>query len=82
MQAVQLGDTVRDRITGFEGVVTGRVEYITGCNQLLVSPRVKDGAKQDACWFDEQRCEVDVSAERIVLDNSKTPGADMPAPIR
>lgn len=29
-----LGKTFRCRITGFTGVATARVEYLTGCNQL------------------------------------------------
>ncbi|HWA22287.1 MAG TPA: hypothetical protein VG735_07835 [Caulobacterales bacterium] len=33
-----IGKTITDSITGFCGVVIGRVEYITGCNQLLVQP--------------------------------------------
>lgn len=35
-QLVYLGQEVRDRLTGFSGVVTGRAEYITGCAQICV----------------------------------------------
>jgi hypothetical protein len=77
-----IGATVRDRITGFQGVVTGRVEYITGCNQLLVTPKVRaDGKLDEPHWFDEQRV-VQIGDSVIRLDNSATPGADKPAPIR
>jgi hypothetical protein len=31
-----LGVTVKDVIHGFEGVVTGRCQYLTGCTQYLV----------------------------------------------
>ena len=79
---IELGMTARDTITGFEGVVTGRVEYISGCNQLLLVPKVDEkGAARDAQWFDEQRC-ARVGTDRIVLDNGTTPGADMAAPVR
>ena len=83
MNKVALGATITDRITGFTGVVTGRVEYLTGCNQLLVVPKVKaDGSSVDAQWFDEQRAIVDDSIAPVVLDNGRTPGCDVPAPIR
>lgn len=77
-----LGAKVRDRITGFSGVVTGYVEYLTGCNQVLVVPPIgNDGAFRDSMWFDVQRVEI-VALERIVLDNGATPGADRSAPKR
>lgn len=79
---IELGDTVSDRVTGFKGVVTGRVEYITGCNQLLISPKADEkNALPESRWIDEQRCEL-CTERRIVLDNGATPGFDVPAPIR
>lgn len=79
---VKLGHTVRDRLTGFSGVVTGLCAYITGCNQALVTPRVVEGGKYpEPHWFDEQRlevCKVDV----FTIDNGSTPGPDMPAPMK
>ena len=38
----ELGQKVKDSITGFAGIVTGRAEYITGCHQILVQPPVKN----------------------------------------
>lgn len=77
-----IGKKVRDKITGFTGTVTGRVEYITGCNQLLVAPVVKDdGALVSSEWLDEQRAEV-LSEKKIELNNSASPGFDRPAPRR
>jgi len=79
---IALGTTVKDKITGFTGVVTGFVTYISGCNQALVTPKTgKDGSMRDAHWFDEQRLVV-LKAARVVLDNGNTPGADIPAPVR
>ncbi len=54
-----IGKQATDRITGFWGTVTGYVQYITGCNQLLVSPRVRpDGNLDEPRWIDEQRLEI------------------------
>lgn len=78
----RLGMKAKDKITGFEGTVTGYVEYISGCNQVLLTPSVDDkGAARDSGWFDVQRIEQ-VGSEVLVLDNGDTPGCDMPAPVR
>lgn len=78
---ITLGQTCMDRITGFKGVATGRVEYLTGCNQVLLTPRVKeDGTVPEAHWYDEQRLVVLDEVEIIVLENGATPGFDKPAP--
>lgn len=74
---IELGYTYKDLISEFEGVATGYVKYLTGCNQALITPR-GDG---EARWFDVQRL-VRVKRDRIVLDNSRAPGCDIPAPIR
>lgn len=53
---VDLGTEVTDQITGFKGMVTARCQYITGCNQYLVQPKVKKaGDFVESQWFDEDR---------------------------
>jgi len=76
-----LGRKGKDKITGFSGTITGRVEYLTGCNQFLIVPGTPkpDGTLIDPVWFDEQRIEL-TAEPAIVLDNSKTPGPDAPPP--
>ncbi|MGN6451310.1 MAG: hypothetical protein ACTHLK_22500 [Brucella intermedia] len=75
---ITLGATAKDIITGFEGVVTGRASYLTGCDQYLISPR----GEKEARWFDEQRLEVDQFRQLVVLDNSNGNGADIAAPVK
>lgn len=54
-----LSDKVRCKVSGFEGIITGRTEYLNGCIQLLVNPRCdKDGKPVDGVWIDEQQLEV------------------------
>ena len=68
----QLGDKVTDRITGFEGIVTG--EFITPFNvrRANVQPTgvTKDGALKEGYWFDVTTLTVIkekvVSAEPLV----------------
>lgn len=79
---LKLGWTAKDKITGFQGVITGRVEYLTGRNQILLAPPVDEkGSPRDARWFDEQRCER-VGADEVTLDNGSNPGCDAAAPVR
>lgn len=77
---MELGITVRDRITGFTGTVTGTAHYLTGCNQACVLPPLgENGTYREALWFDQQRLER-VGDDRVTLDNGDTPGCDMPPP--
>lgn len=55
---IELGRKARDKITGFEGVITGRAQYLTGCDQYVLVPGIKDGQLQKSEWFDEGRLVV------------------------
>ena len=54
---IVLGMRYRDVITGFSGIAIGVVNYITGCNQVLLSPSAKDGAWVESQWMDVSRLE-------------------------
>lgn len=80
---IQLGITAVDQVTGFRGVVTGLVEYLTGCNQALLIPKVdKDGKTVDGAWFDVQRLLPDSSVPRIETNNTRGAGSDLAPPKR
>lgn len=50
----ELGAVLKDNITGFEGVVTGRSQWISGNNTYCLKPqKLKDGMPQKTEWFDE-----------------------------
>lgn len=55
---LKLGVKARDKITGFEGIIIGRAQYITGCDQYVIAPKAKKGRCESAQWFDEGRVEV------------------------
>lgn len=40
MEKIQLGDTVQCKITGFKGVAVARTEFINGCIQYQLAPKV------------------------------------------
>lgn len=80
---ITLGAKYTDRITGFTGICTGYVQYLTGCNQALLAPATKDdGSLPDSNWFDEQRLTLVENFTPIVLDNGSNPGSDKAAPKR
>ncbi|KKL96597.1 hypothetical protein LCGC14_1842870 [marine sediment metagenome] len=81
----ELGKEAKDVITGFKGLIVGYVEYLTGCNQYLVTPPVdKEGKHVDSQWFDENRIELVGTEKAIVLDpkKEKANGPCEPAPIK
>jgi hypothetical protein len=54
MGKINLGDEVKDTISGFTGVAVARTEWITGCPRVVVQPKVKkDGILPDNNTFDE-----------------------------
>lgn len=79
-----IGKEYRDKVTNFEGICTGFCEYISGCNQALLQPKVdKDQKYQEGRWIDVQRLEEKFpGGTPLRLQNEKTPGPDMPAPVR
>jgi hypothetical protein len=38
MNVIDLGSTVRDKITGFKGIVTSRAVHMNGCDRYWVQP--------------------------------------------
>jgi hypothetical protein len=74
-----LGQRLRDRVSGFEGIATGRLQYLNGCVQYLLRPKIgADGKTIDGEWFDDQQIEfVD---EGITVAPKRTGGPSINAP--
>lgn len=51
---ISLGQKVVDTLSGFEGFVTCRAEYLDGLVRFEVTPKMIDG-KVNTEWFDEKR---------------------------
>ena len=79
-----LGDTGRDLITGYEGVVVGVCEYLTGCTQALLIPKkvTPDGKRPEGEWFDIDRLEVTElqTFPKAKVASAERPGSDLAAP--
>lgn len=55
------GKLCKDKVTGFEGVCTGRIEWMYGCDQYCLTPKVSEDNKtklNGGEWFDDGRVEV------------------------
>lgn len=75
MTKVNLGDKVQDKVTGYEGIATARVEYLNGCTQYGVSGKVdKDGKVPDVLYIDHSQLEVVVD-KKVVVEARDTGGA-------
>ena len=57
---VQLGDEVRDIVTGFQGIATAMIQYLVGCRHVgITSTELKDdGEPRPVQWIDEPQVEV------------------------
>lgn len=59
MAEIQLGDKVRDIVTGFTGTVVNKTEFLNGCVQYGVIPKCgKDNKAPEEVGIDEQNLEV------------------------
>lgn len=62
---MDLGDTARDTITGFTGVIISRHEYLNGCVRLSLQPKqLKDGKPIECQTFDVEQLELKAKGPR------------------
>ena len=56
---INLGDKVRDRVSGLEGIVVARTNWLNGCIRFTIQPQeLKDGKPVDTSWFDIEDMEL------------------------
>ena len=64
---IQLGDKVKDTITGFIGIADCRMHFLNGCVRWNVQPQdLHEGEPIKAHVFDEQQLEL-LEAKKIVV---------------
>lgn len=78
-----IGDRAREIVTGREGVITGEVVYLWGCEQVLLHTRDHDGRPQSD-WYDIGRIELVEAAVLAPIQHEGVlvAGPDKPPPIR
>lgn len=56
---VQLGDRVKDRVTGFKGIAVAITEWLNGCRRVGVqAEKLAEGKPGEVQYFDEPQLEV------------------------
>lgn len=55
---IELGQEAKDKVTGFNGILTCRIQYLTGCDHYGIAPRAVDGKVNETAYFDEGRIEI------------------------
>jgi len=56
---VSLGDKVMDKVSGLVGIAVSRTEYLNGCVQFGVQPKLKKGKTEITTWsVDEEQLVV------------------------
>lgn len=75
MQKINLGDKVKDTVTGFTGIAVGRTVWLHGCNRISVQPEGvnKEGKVYEAQGFDEPQLIV-VKAKKVKEGDHRTGG--------
>lgn len=73
-QPAQLGDEVKDSVSGFRGVVVAVTDWLNGCKRITVQPPIKkDGTLPGTETFDAEQINV-VHAGRVKATPSLTGG--------
>jgi hypothetical protein len=78
----ELGDLVRDKVTGFEGIVTSHAQHLTGCDRFWIEPRVdSEGKTREGRWTDIDLLEIvePNKIERVIYNRKAPGGTDLPA---
>ncbi len=63
---INLGDKVKDTVTGFTGIAVARTEWLHGCTRISIQPDKlgKDGQPQELQSFDEPQV-VLIKAKKV-----------------
>jgi hypothetical protein len=76
-----LGTKVRDKVTGFTGIVVCQSKWLFGCKRYTVQPlELKDGKRTETDCFDEDQLDP---LDGGLVDSEESPGGGpMPEPKR
>lgn len=80
---INLGDKVRDRITGLTGIAIGRTEWLFGCVRMIVQPQeLREGKPIDAVSIDEPQLDLVEAAKPAPAPAASGPHGPRPDPVR
>ena len=74
MKEIKLGSKVRDKVTGFVGITVARTEFLNGCIQYNIQPKVeKDNKVPEEIAVDVGSIEV-IKPKKIKIRKKDTGG--------
>ena len=77
-----LGDLVKDKVSGYEGIVIVRSEWLNACRRYSIQAQaLKDGKPIEAIGLDEDNMEL-VQAKKVADRAEKPTGGDQPMASR
>jgi len=86
MDTPELGDRVKDKITGLTGIMVGIAYWVSNCVRAAVQPETaKDGKAPDSVWIDMPLLEVvkkGVIPRPVMAPNYLAAPAEAAAPRR
>jgi hypothetical protein len=75
---IKLGNRIRCKVTGLEGIATSRVEYINGCVQYALTPKSEGNKYPEACYLDEKQ--IEDLGTGVEIDSKRTGGPQINSP--
>lgn len=73
------GQRLKDKVTGFTGIVTARIEYINGCIQYCIKPSVGIDNKMPQCEYIDQG-QLEFVDDGVQVESTPTGGPQADAP--
>jgi len=62
---MKLGDKLQDRVTGFTGIAVAEIQYLNGCKQFCIKPRMsEDGKMPEGQYIDIHQLQL-VPVDRV-----------------
>lgn len=75
-----LGKQVKDKVTGFTGIVTAHVKYLNGCEQYCVKPQAESNKMPEGEYIDVGQIEEVPSGKDIGFDSKGRGGPQRDQP--
>lgn len=71
---IELGQKVKDKVTGFIGITTAKIEFLNGCVQFCVVPKrkPKDEKYPESSYIDVEQLDI-VNSKPIKLNERGEP---------
>ncbi len=74
----KLGEKLRDRVTGFEGIAVSRTEYLNGCWQYCLVPKAKKDAKEYPVGADLDVENLELVSAGVTIKSKPSGGPSRP----